>query len=424
MKFAARTWLAELVVMLLALAPLAARAETPLLAVRFGQLVTGRGAVIADAVVVVDGDRIRAVGSGDTAVPEGARVVDVRPLVGMPGLIDAHVHMAFVWGKSPGTTPWTETLSPGEAVFLAQDNARRALEAGITSVRDLGADQGMSFSMRNLIQRGAMIGPRMFVAGCGLHVAGPPGTGPTTDPCRADGVDEVLRAARGQIALGADWIKVYGSTGSADDVTGYQTYGFDELKAAAEVAHRAGKRLAVHSYGPDGARDAVKAGADTIEHAVDLDDATLAEMVKRGTVYVPTVDHNRYYIDHAAEYGYGDKAKADLRAYIAKNFETLRRAVKAQVRIAMGSDAVFSGFGENTRELDWFIKAGMSPAEALDTATVTAASMLGQPGELGVVAPGALADIVATTGSPLVNIEALRSVKWVMVGGKVLIDKR
>jgi len=244
------------------------------------------------------------------------------------------------------------------------------------------------------------------------------------DPGLADGVDEVQKAARLQIAAGVDWIKMYGSTGSDQDVTGFQTFSYEEMKAAVDVAHKAGKRIAIHSYGPDGARDAVRAGADSVEHATDMDDATISEMAKRGTVYVPTVDHNRYYIAHKDEYGYDQAVVDRLNNYIERNFQTLRKAVKAGVRIAMGSDAVFTGFGENTRELEWLVKAGMTPEQALATATKNGAELLGMEKSLGAIAPGYYADIIAVEGDPLTDIgSVIRGVRWVMKGGKVVVDK-
>jgi imidazolonepropionase-like amidohydrolase len=310
-------------------------------------------------------------------------------------------------------------------VFLAQENARRTLETGVTTVRDLGSWEYTDLAMRALIERGAMVGPRMFVSGYGLSITrarSQPGGAPPR-PGQADGPAEVARVARQQLAAGADWIKMYGSTGSDQDVTGFQTFGLDEMRAAVEVAHRAGKRIAIHSYGPDGARDAVRAGANSVEHATDMDDATLAEMARRGTVYVPTVDHNRYYVAHRAEYGYDQAVVDRLEGYTARNLATLRRAVRARVPIAMGSDAVFTGFGENTRELEWFVKAGMTPAEALASATTTGAKLLGMERRLGAVAPGYFADIVAVEGDPLADVGAVvRGVRWVMKGGRVVVD--
>lgn len=414
-----------LLIFLFAECPSLLRAQVK--ALRFGKVIDGRGRVIPNAVILIKADRIVAVGpETDIVIPVGAETQDLRAYTAIPGLIDAHTHMTFYWDKAPGSKPWQQlgTLGPAVTVFLAQENARKALETGVTTVRDLGSSENMDLAMRALINRGAMHGPRMFVAGNGLHISSTPyKVGAVPDPGQCDGVAEVQRVARQQLAAGADWIKMYGSTGSDQDVTGFQTFGYEEMKAAADVAHRAGKRIAIHSYGPDGARDAVRAGTNTVEHAIDLDDATLAAMAKQGTIYVPTVEHNRYYIAHRAEYGYDSTVVAGLNQYVVKNFATLQRAVKAQVKIAMGSDAVFTGFGENTRELAWFVKAGMSPAQALRTATGTGAEMLGMEASLGALAPGYYADIVAVEGDPLRDIQVvIEHVKWVMKAGQVEVN--
>jgi imidazolonepropionase-like amidohydrolase len=408
----------------------AAAASAQVTAIRFGRLVDGSGDVRRDAVVVVEGERISRVGTGDAAVPAGATVIDLRRYAGLPGLIDVHTHMTFFWDRTPGTRPWSQlgTLGDAVTVFLAQENARKTLETGVTTVRDLGSSDYTDIAMRDLITRGAMVGPRLYVAGYGLHVSSTPvrsGASAPPDPGQADGIAEVQRVARQQIAAGADWIKVYGSTGSDKDTSGYQTFTLEEMKAAADVAHFAGRRIAIHSYGPNGGRAAVYAGAESVEHAVDLDDSTLAEMVRRGTVYVPTIDHNRYYIAHRAEYGYTVADSAALDAYMRRNVATFRRALRAGVRIAMGSDAVFTGFGENTRELDRFVEAGMTPAQAIATATTTAAALLGKEKDLGTIAPGYYADLVAVDGDPLADITAVtRRVRWVMKSGRVVVDKR
>jgi uncharacterized protein (TIGR02246 family) len=398
-------------------------------AIRFGKLIDGKGHTIADALVLVDGDRIRSVASySKSQIPADAERFDLTRLTGIPGMIDAHTHMTYWWDRTPGSRPWQQldARPPMQTMFLAQENARKTLEAGVTTVRDLGSFQYMDIAMRDLINRGAMVGPRMFVAGYGLY----PTLTPFQDAPRAasgglaDGVEQVMRATRQQIAAGADVIKVYGSTGSADDVTGFQTYTFEEMKAIVDVARPRGKRVAVHSYGPDGARDAVRAGATSVEHAIDIDDATLREMARRGVTYVPTVDHNRYYAEHKTDFGYGDSAVAALNAYRARNLETVRRAIRARVPIAMGSDAVFTMFGENTRELGWFVKAGMTPVQALATATSNGAALLGMEKDLGAVAPGYYADVVAVEGDPVSDITAVTErVRWVMKGGEVVVDR-
>ena len=217
---------------------------------------------------------------------------------------------------------------------------------------------------------------------------------------------------------------MYGSTGSGRDVTGFQTFTYEEMKAAVDAAHALGKRIAIHSYGPEGARDAVRAGADSLEHATDMDDATIAEMVRRKTFYVPTIDHNRYYADNYLKLGYPARAVNDLNDFIRRNLETARKAFAAGVRFAMGSDAVYTMFGENTRELGWYIKAGMTPEQALRTATVNGAELLDREKSLGAIRPGYFADIVAVEGDPLRDIDVvINKVRWVMKDGSVVVDK-
>jgi imidazolonepropionase-like amidohydrolase len=412
-------------------APLASAGEPTVKALRFGKLVDGKGKVLQDAIVVVRGDRISDVTTDASKVPAGAEVIDLRRYTAIPGLIDVHTHITFYWDQTSKVHPFDQLGSPrlpAVSVFLAQENARRTLEAGVTTVRDLGAGDWDDIAMRDLINRGAMVGPRMFVAGYGIFVAdAPPRPGYITPPGgRADNLPDVMRVLREQVAAGVDVIKMYASTGTDKDVTGFQTYTYEEIKAAADLAHKYGKRLAVHSYGPDGARDAVRAGADSIEHATDMDDDTIAEMARRGTYYVPTIDHNRWYAEHIMIFGWdNEKQIADgLNDYIRRNFETARRAFNAGVRFAMGSDALFTMCGENTRELGWFVKLGMTPEQALATATTNAAALLGKEKELGSIAPGFFADIVAVEGDPLADVNVtINNVRWVMKGGAVVADK-
>jgi imidazolonepropionase-like amidohydrolase len=397
-------------------------------AVRYGKLWDGMGKLWTNAIVMVEGDRIREVTTDASAIPAGVETIDLSKYTGLPGLIDVHTHMTIYTDETPGE-PMLKQLTnnpPTVEVFLARKGAMRTLEAGVTTVRDLGADQYMDIAMRDLINRGEMTGPRMFVCGYGLYITNTPYKPGINPPAGgiADGVPEVLRVVRQQIAAGADVIKMYASTGTDDDVTGFQTYNYEEIKAAVDAAHKFGKKIAIHSYGPDGARDAVRAGTDSLEHATDMDDATIQEMAKRGTFYVPTIDHNRYYIDNGDKIGYAPGYKEKLQAFIPRNLETARKAFKAGVKFAMGSDAIYSMFGQNTRELGWFVKAGMTPEQALRTATTNAAQLLGNEKELGAVAPGYYADLVAVDGDPLNDVNlVLNRVKWVMKGGAVVVDK-
>lgn len=405
--------------LVLALAPSAAsRQATPGAAVtkviRFGRLWDGTR-VIPNGVVVVSGNRIVSVGSGDVSTSRDAETIDLRPLTGIPGLIDAHTHMTYFWDGAPGTTPRKQApRDPAETVRLAETNARRTLETGVTTVRDLGASGGTDLSMRDQINAGRMTGPRMFVAGQGIQA----GRGGVPDSAA------MQKTTEARLATPADWVKVYASRGSFQSVDTTQTITYDELKAIVDTAHAKSRKVAIHSYGASGVKDAVRAGADSVEHGIELDDETIADMAKRGTVWVPTVDHNRYYVDAKDEYQFAPETIPPLLAYIEKNLDAVRRAVKAGVRLAMGSDAVYSMFGQNPRELGWFVKAGMTPEQALRTATTTGAELLGAQDRLGRLAAGYLADIVAVDGNPLQNIDALfTGVRWVMKDGAVVVNK-
>ena len=394
-------------------------------AIKFGKLVDGRGRVFTNAVVIVEGERVQSVASGNAPIPSGAEVIDLSRFTGVPGLIDAHTHITYYWDGI--TIPRYEPpRHSAVTAFLAQENAQKALEAGVTTIRNLNSLDGIDLAMRDLINMGKMIGPRMFVSGLGIRI-----TRSTAPPApigiMADGVDAVIHAVRQVIASGADWVKMYGSTGGFDDVTQSQTFTFEEMKAAADATHALGKKIAIHSYGPGGARDAVRAGADSLEHATDMDDQTIAEMVARKTYYAPTIDHNQYYVENAdTVYHFPPGAKERLLDYIQRNFETAKKAFRAGVHMISGSDAVYNGWGLNMRELDWFVKMGMTPEQALRTATTEPATMLGLENSLGAVAPGFYADIVAVEGDPLANITAVskrENVRWVMKAGQVVVDK-
>jgi len=393
--------------------PVTGARQPDLLAVRFGRLWTGT-ATVSPAIVLVRGNRIVGVSSASDVIPPDARVVDLSAYTGLPGLIDLHTHMTYYWDRQPGTRPLGQRRNPAVTVFLAQDNARATLETGVTTVRDLGASSDMDLAMRDLIAMGRMVGPRMFVSGQGISARRGGPAGP-----------EAMRAVTAErLKTPADWVKVYGSRGSFQSVETTQTITFEEMRAIVDTAHAAGRPVAIHSYGPSGVRDAVFAGADSVEHGIDLDDETLAEMARRGTVWVPTVDHNRYYVDARDEFGFAPETIPPLQDYIQKNLESVRRAITAGVKLGMGSDAVYTMFGQNTRELGWFVKAGLTPEQALATATTAAATLLGKPGELGQVAPGFLADLVAVEGNPLADINALfDGVRWVMKDGRIVVDR-
>ncbi|MEO5896818.1 MAG: amidohydrolase family protein [Vicinamibacterales bacterium] len=410
------TRLAILLALSTASAALATQSATDTTVVRIGTLWDGNR-VRTNVTLVVAGDYIIDVGGGEMAAPGGSREVDLRTYFVIPGMIDLHTHITYSWNGAPGTTPLKQgpRRTPGETASAAEGNARRTLEAGVTTARDLGASGGADYLVRDRVSSGAMIGPRLYVAGPGISAGR--GEGPAPEAMRVE-VENRVRA-------GSDWIKVYASRGSFQSVDTRQTLTFEQMKAIVDAAHALGRKVAIHSYGASGVKDAVRAGADSIEHGIELDDETLREMVKRRTVWVPTIDHNRYYVDAKDEYGFPQDAIPPLQAYIVKNLEATRRAVKAGVRLGMGSDAVYTMFGQNTRELAWFARAGMKPEEALRTATTIPADLLGMAGKLGCAVKGCFADLVAIEGDPLKDVmRVIGDVRLVIKAGSVVVDKR
>ncbi len=386
-------------------------------AIKFGKLWDGHR-VIANAVVLVDDDRIRSV-TANGAIPAGVQIIDLKSFTGIPGMIDMHTHVTYYWSGEPGTSPRRQgPRHVAITVVLSQRNGMKALEAGVTTLRDLNASGGADMDLRDLINMGALVGPRLFVSGAGLHTL-------PKIPEMSDKVAEQIKATKAVIAAGADWVKVFGSTGGFDNVTGDQTVSYEEMKAIVDTAHSEGRKVAIHSYGPAGARDAIRAGCDTLEHATDMDDATIAEMVRKKIWYVPTIDHNQYYVENADDvYKFPAGAKENLNDYIQRNYITAQKAFKAGARMLVGSDAVYNGFGLNMRELTWFVKMGMSNEQAMQTATVLPAEALGMEKSLGSVAPGYFADMVAVQGDPLTDIQvAIKNVRWVMKNGAVVVDK-
>ncbi len=396
------------------------------LLLQFAAVVDGTGEVLpGNEVVVMDG-RIIATGEHlHTQFPDAERV-DLSHLTAIPGLIDAHVHVTYGLSTPPQGDAWDQLLqrtSAAERLDAGKVNAERMLQQGITSARDLFALDGVDFQLRALIESGEIKGPRLFLSGMGIHPLVMPAL---TDP-QADPQQRITAMAQRAIEVadsGAGWLKIFATSGTADDLSGDQIYRFEEIKAATHAAHARGLKVALHAYGPSAVPDAIRAGVDSIEHAVDVDDETLQAWAASGIPYVPTIDHNRYYADHREEYGYDAAVEAQLHEFSRRNVEMLRRAHAAGITIVFGSDAVMSMFGQNTRELEWFVQAGLTPAETLQSATVNAASLLGQYEQLGRISAGYQADLIAVDGNPLEDITVLtRRVVWVMQGGKVVYER-
>lgn len=395
---------------------------------KFGALADGTGRFTRDALIYVRDDMIVGIDSGKIKIPEGYKVVDLTKYTAIPGLIDVHTHMTY-WRDKAVPNGSNAPRGKDSVVVYSAKNALKTLETGVTSVRDLGASNYTDIALRDSINKGVWPGPRMFVAGYGFSKVrtGRGGQPPQRNPATGRIVDtlDIAAAVKAQKDAGADWIKMYGSTGTYANVTGDQTFTDREMQVGVAEAHKIGLPIAIHSYGDSGGRAAMRAGANSVEHPAGVNDATLREWAKTQTYYVPTVDHNRFYAENAALLGYTPAQVAGLDSFRALNLETVRRAVKAGVKMAMGSDAVYWMFGENTRELENFVKAGMTPAQALGVGTINGADLLGKPDKLGKIAAGYYADIVAVQGNPLRDIRVvIDGVRWVMKGGKVVVDKR
>jgi imidazolonepropionase-like amidohydrolase len=416
----------------MSLAVLPARAAKAVTVIRAGTLIDGKSATPRrDQVIVIRGSRIESVGdAASVKIPEGAAVIDLSRATVLPGLIDAHTHV-FLQGEDPADGGYdVQLLKHGLAFRAARAtaSARRALEQGFTTIRDVeteGAGYG-DVGIKQAIEAGYVPGPRMFVVTRAISTTGGynlEGYAPEVDVPKGaqivDGPVEARKAAREQLDHGADWIKVYMTHRSWVDAKGnlvsQPTLTLDEIKAIVDEAHGWGKKVACHAYGGIGLHRALDGGCDSIEHGLDLDDAAIAQMVKQGTWLCPTMS---VYYDHNSppETPAGQRD----RKRIALHGPSLQRAYKAGVKIAFGTDV--GGFSWNdpiAREFPRMVEFGMSPTAAIQSATSKAAEMLGMSGQLGVVAPSAYADIVAVPGDPVADVKELGRVFFVMKDGRV-----
>ena len=381
-----------------------------------------KGEMVAPAVVVVSGGRIQSVGSGTP--PPNARTIDLGDLTLLPGLIDAHTHLTGDLGGDWVTRPVREL--PADAALRGAMNARKTLLAGFTTVRDVGAPGFADISLMKAIDAGFVEGPRMIPAGHAIGITGghcdetgwAPGVlelGPEDGV--ADGPDEVVKAVRYQIKHGAKVVKLCATAGvlSFDATVGAQQLSDAELRAAVEEATRHGLKVAAHAHGTAGIIAAVKAGVASIEHGSMLNDEAIDLMKRHGTYLVPTA----YLLSTFQFDSMPPSIAAKARQVIPLAQESHRRAIKAGVKIAFGTDAGVYPHGDNAHEFAVYVGYGMTPADAIRTATVNAADLLGVT-DRAVIAAGKLADLIAVRGNPLDDVKTLQQVLWVMKGGVVV----
>jgi len=407
----------------------------PLTIIKAGSLIDGvSNTVRHDQVITVRGNRIVEVReAGSAKIPADANVIDLSKATILPGLIDAHTHI-FLQGELPSEGGYDVQLLKYPIAYRAARatvSARRALEQGFTTIRDMeteGAGYG-DIGIKMAIDRGYIPGPRIFAATRAISTTGGyplEGYAPEIDVPKGaqliDGPVEARKAAREQLDHGADWIKVYMThrswIGKNGELVSQPTLTVEELHAIVDEVHGWGKKVACHAYSGIGLQRALDGGCDSIEHGISLTDVQVAQMIKQGTWLCPTL--NIYYTDWAP----ADTADGQRdRKRVAEHEVSFRRALAAGVKIAFGTDVGgFPWTDSIAAEFPRMVEMGMSPMQAIQAATSRAAELLDRNGQLGVIAPGAYADVVAVEGDPLADIKVLENVGFVMKDGKVFKD--
>tara|TARA_R110002073_G_scaffold83269_1_gene198660 strand:+ start:6796 stop:8064 length:1269 start_codon:yes stop_codon:yes gene_type:complete len=376
----------------------------------------------------INDNRIVAVESGFTG---GGDVIHPGDVTCMPGLIDMHVHLTQE--LHPGQQLTRFTLDPQDKAYASIQYAEKTLMAGFTTVRDLGSAHNLSISMRNAINNGHIIGPRIFTAGKSLATTGghaDPSNGQNSllrgDPGPAQGVvnsaDDAKKAVRQRYKEGADLIKITATGGVLSQAASGQNAQFtdEELSAIINIAKDYGFKVAAHAHGKDGMERAIRAGIDSIEHGTYMDKDTMKLMKRYGTTYVPTISAGKFVADKAEIDGYFSDLVRPKAAAIGPLIQgTFADAYKAGVKIAFGTDCGVCPHGDNAREFVYMVEAGMPEMEAIQSATQAAAILLGKREDLGTIAPGMRADVVAVAGNPLTDITQMLNMQFVMKDGRV-----
>jgi imidazolonepropionase-like amidohydrolase len=417
----------------LAMPQTAEKDKKPVTLVKAGRLVDTRaGRVLTNQAILIEGDRIKEVGPAQTVTPHapaGATVIDLSNATVLPGLIDCHTHIT-----SQPENYYDDMFrkSPIDVAIVAHVYARRTIEAGFTTIRDVGAGEFIDVALRNAINAGTVVGPRMQVATLTVGATGGHGDVSGFSPYIkfggfsgiADGVAEIRKLIRFEIKNGADLIKLLATAGvlSEEESVGAPQFSQEEMNAVVEEAAMWGKKVAAHAHGTEGIKRAVRAGVASIEHGSLLDDEAIKMMKERGTYLVADIYNDDYIIAEYTRLGYPGKIIEKERLVGRAQRESFQRAVKAGVKIAFGTDAGVYPHGWNAKQFAHMIRYGMTPMQAIQAATVSAADLLGWSDRVGAIEAGHFADIIAVSGDPLADVTVLERVAFVMKGGQIIKD--
>lgn len=384
------------------------------------------GKLIKNPVIVIEGERITSINGADRLSNSSDEVIDLKGMTILPGMIDTHVHITAN-AKEHGykRIATTKTRAALRGVQYAQDT----LMAGVTTIRNLGAGGFVDVDLRDAVNAGEIIGPRMYVSGPALGITGGhcdsnllPYEYNQRSEGVADGPWEVAKKVRRNIKYGVDLIKFCATGGvlSKGTKVGVQQYSLEEMKMIVEEAHRRGITVAAHAHGTDGIKDAIRAGVDSVEHSSFIDDEGIRLAKKNGTVLSMDIYNTEYILGEGEKAGILEESLAKERKTGKTQRESFSRAVKAGVTVTMGTDAGVYPHGDNLKQLSRMVKFGMTPMQALQGGSINAAKLLKKEADIGSIQEGRYADIIAVKGNPLDNISLLENVNFVMKGGDVI----